>query len=138
MKNFIRLKKPRGVWLAAVSVAAALAGTAAIVPGQASAAPVLTEIRRHNPMLFDFVCKRSLRAEGRRLGTAIFGPSISVWDPAPGSSIASNSASIYAVSTRWTSWPFWRWNLRGWAIATSGQRYFITIAGAPAIARHRC
>jgi Ca2+-binding RTX toxin-like protein len=41
VKNFIRLKKPRGVWLAAVSVAAALAGTAAIVPGQATGAPVL-------------------------------------------------------------------------------------------------
>lgn len=39
---------------------------------EAAAAPILTEIRRHNPMLFDFVAKRSLRADGRRLGAAIF------------------------------------------------------------------
>lgn len=37
-----------------------------------SAAPVLTEIRRHNALLFDFVLKRSLRADGRRLATSVF------------------------------------------------------------------
>jgi mannonate dehydratase len=37
-----------------------------------AAAPVLTEIRRHNPMLFDFVAKRSLRAGTMRLPAAIF------------------------------------------------------------------
>ncbi len=35
-------------------------------------APVLTEIRRHNPLLFDFVLKRSLRIEGRRFSKAVF------------------------------------------------------------------
>jgi predicted TIM-barrel fold metal-dependent hydrolase len=38
----------------------------------AAAAPVLTEIRRHNPMLFDFVAKRSLRLDGLRLPAALF------------------------------------------------------------------
>ncbi len=38
----------------------------------AAAAPVLTEIRRHNPMLFDFVAKRSLRLDGQRLPAALF------------------------------------------------------------------
>ncbi|HKU48127.1 MAG TPA: hypothetical protein VJQ58_14670 [Burkholderiales bacterium] len=33
---------------------------------QESAAPVLTEIRRHNPLLFDFVLKRTLRVGGSR------------------------------------------------------------------------
>jgi len=37
-----------------------------------AAAPVLAEIRRHNPMLFDFVAKRSLRVEGKRLPAPIF------------------------------------------------------------------
>ncbi len=36
------------------------------------AAPVLTEIRRHNPLLFDFVLKRSLRSNGRALPARIF------------------------------------------------------------------
>jgi mannonate dehydratase len=37
-----------------------------------AAAPVLSELRRHNPLLFDFVLKRSLRKDGRRLGAAVF------------------------------------------------------------------
>ena len=37
-----------------------------------SAAPVLTEIRRHNPLLFDFVAKRSLRADGNRFARSVF------------------------------------------------------------------
>ncbi|MBS0335433.1 MAG: amidohydrolase family protein [Proteobacteria bacterium] len=37
-----------------------------------AAGPVLTEIRRHNPLLFDFVTKRSLRAGGRRLANSVF------------------------------------------------------------------
>ncbi len=36
------------------------------------AAPVLTEIRRHNPLLFDFVLKRHLRSNGRSLPAAVF------------------------------------------------------------------
>lgn len=39
---------------------------------EAAAAPVLTEIRRHNALLFDFVLKRSLIAEGKRLPAALF------------------------------------------------------------------
>ena len=35
-------------------------------------APVLTEIRRHNPLLFDFVLKRHLRSGGRQLDKRIF------------------------------------------------------------------
>ena len=38
----------------------------------ASAAPVLTEIRKHNVLLFDFVTKRALRAEGKRLPASVF------------------------------------------------------------------
>lgn len=38
----------------------------------ASAAPVLTEIRAHNPLLFDFVLKRSVRANGGRLSKSVF------------------------------------------------------------------
>jgi predicted TIM-barrel fold metal-dependent hydrolase len=38
----------------------------------AAAAPVLTEIRRHNVLLFDFVAKRLLRADGRRLPAEVF------------------------------------------------------------------
>ena len=39
----------------------------------AAAAPVLSEIRRYNPMLFDFVAKRSLRTRsGRRFPAATF------------------------------------------------------------------
>jgi len=38
----------------------------------AAAAPVLSEIRRHNPLLFDFVLKRSLRRDGRRLAARVF------------------------------------------------------------------
>ena len=35
-------------------------------------APVLKEVRSHNPLLFDFVAKRSLRAGGRRLPASAF------------------------------------------------------------------
>lgn len=38
----------------------------------ASAAPVLTEIRAHNPMLFDFVLKRSLRRNGSAFAARAF------------------------------------------------------------------
>ena len=37
-----------------------------------SAAPVLTEIRRHNPLLFDFVLKRHLSRKGRRFAKSVF------------------------------------------------------------------
>jgi uncharacterized protein len=37
-----------------------------------SSSAVLTEIRRYNPLLFDFVIKRTLRADGRRLPAAVF------------------------------------------------------------------
>ena len=37
-----------------------------------AAAPVLIALRRHNPLLFDFVAKRHLRSAGRRLGAAVF------------------------------------------------------------------
>lgn len=37
-----------------------------------AAAPVLREIREHNPLLFDFVLKRALRSNGRRLSNAVF------------------------------------------------------------------
>jgi mannonate dehydratase len=36
------------------------------------AAPILTEIRRHNPLLFDFVLKRALRSGGRALPPRVF------------------------------------------------------------------
>jgi len=36
------------------------------------AAPVLTEIRRHNPLLFDFVLKRNLRSNGKSLPAGVF------------------------------------------------------------------
>ncbi len=39
---------------------------------QASAAPVLKEIRSHNPLLFDFVLKRQLRSNGRALSETVF------------------------------------------------------------------
>ncbi|HZM33717.1 MAG TPA: amidohydrolase family protein [Burkholderiales bacterium] len=35
-------------------------------------APVLTEIRRHNPLLFDFVLKRTVRSNGKALATGVF------------------------------------------------------------------
>ncbi len=35
-------------------------------------APLLTEIRSHNPLLFDFVLKRHLRINGKRLAPAVF------------------------------------------------------------------
>ncbi len=38
----------------------------------AAAAPVLTELRKHNALLFDFVLKRSLRLEGKGLPAAVF------------------------------------------------------------------
>jgi mannonate dehydratase len=37
-----------------------------------SAAPLFRGLREHNPLLFDFVLKRSLRADGKRLAAAIF------------------------------------------------------------------
>jgi len=36
------------------------------------AAPVLMEIREHNPLLFDFVVKRSLRSNGKALAPRVF------------------------------------------------------------------
>jgi mannonate dehydratase len=38
----------------------------------AAAVPVLVQIREHNPLLFDFVLKRSLRAGGRAWPAAVF------------------------------------------------------------------
>jgi mannonate dehydratase len=38
----------------------------------AAAAPVLSEIRQHNPLLFDFVLKRSLRLKGKALPAGVF------------------------------------------------------------------
>ena len=38
----------------------------------AGAAPVLKEIRRHNPLLYDFVLKRHLRSGGKALAPGIF------------------------------------------------------------------
>ena len=35
-------------------------------------APLLSEIRQHNPLLFDFVLKRHLRANGKRLAAGVF------------------------------------------------------------------
>jgi mannonate dehydratase len=35
-------------------------------------APLLTEIRKHNPLLFDFVLKRNLEVSGKHLAPAIF------------------------------------------------------------------
>jgi hypothetical protein len=37
-----------------------------------SAAPVLREIRLHNPLLFDFVAKRNLRSSGKALSARVF------------------------------------------------------------------
>ena len=39
---------------------------------EAAAAPVLREIRLHNPLLFDFVLKRHLHSNGKRFGTGVF------------------------------------------------------------------
>lgn len=39
---------------------------------QESAAPVLKEIRSHNPLLFDFVLKRHLRSNGKTLSISAF------------------------------------------------------------------
>jgi len=39
---------------------------------EALAAPVLTEIRAHNPLLYDFVLKRSLRAHGKGFAASVF------------------------------------------------------------------
>jgi uncharacterized protein len=39
---------------------------------QASAAPVLKEIRGHNPLLFDFVLKRHLRSKGKAFAKSVF------------------------------------------------------------------
>jgi uncharacterized protein len=38
----------------------------------AKAVPVLLQVREHNPLLFDFVLKRSVRAGGKRLSAAVF------------------------------------------------------------------
>jgi predicted TIM-barrel fold metal-dependent hydrolase len=38
----------------------------------ARAAPVLREIRSHNPLLFDFVLKRSLRSRGKGFSSVVF------------------------------------------------------------------
>jgi mannonate dehydratase len=38
----------------------------------AAAAPVIAQIRAHNPLLFDFVLKRSLRANGRAFAASVF------------------------------------------------------------------
>ena len=35
-------------------------------------APILSEIRQHNPLLFDFVLKRRLRSGGKALATSVF------------------------------------------------------------------
>jgi mannonate dehydratase len=37
-----------------------------------SAVPVLTEIRKHNPLLFDFVLKRHLSFKGKRFAPSVF------------------------------------------------------------------
>jgi hypothetical protein len=37
-----------------------------------NAAPVLKEIRLHNPLLFDFVLKRNLRSNGKALSAGVF------------------------------------------------------------------
>jgi mannonate dehydratase len=47
----------------------------------AAAAPVLSEIRRYNPLLFDFVLKRHLRAGTKRFAPGVF-ESRRVFDPA--------------------------------------------------------
>jgi mannonate dehydratase len=39
---------------------------------EAAAAPVLSEIRQHNPLVFDFVLKRSLRWRGAALAASVF------------------------------------------------------------------
>ena len=39
---------------------------------ESSAAPVLREIRAHNPLLFDFVLKRNLRSNGKALAAGVF------------------------------------------------------------------
>ena len=39
---------------------------------EAAAAPVLREIRLHNPLLFDFVLKRQLRSNGTSLAASVF------------------------------------------------------------------
>jgi mannonate dehydratase len=37
-----------------------------------AAAPVLSAIRRHNPLLFDFVLKRHLRVAGKGFANSVF------------------------------------------------------------------
>jgi len=37
-----------------------------------TAGATLVEIRRYNPLLFDFVLKRSLNVNGKRLSTVVF------------------------------------------------------------------
>ena len=49
---------------------------------QESAAPVLKEIRAHNPLLYDFVLKRHLRSNGKALARSVF-ETRSFFDPLP-------------------------------------------------------
>jgi predicted TIM-barrel fold metal-dependent hydrolase len=49
---------------------------------QESAAPVLKEIRAHNPLLYDFVLKRHLRSNGKALAKSVF-ETRSFFDPLP-------------------------------------------------------
>ena len=60
---------------------------------EASAASVLSEIRRHNPLLFDFVTKRSLRAGGRGFAKAVFETRGFFDKTAPATASATASAS---------------------------------------------
>jgi mannonate dehydratase len=39
---------------------------------EAAAAPVISEVRKHNPLLFDFVLKRSLRTQGKAFAASVF------------------------------------------------------------------
>jgi mannonate dehydratase len=39
---------------------------------QENAAPILREIRLHNPLLFDFVLKRHLRSNGKAIAPRVF------------------------------------------------------------------
>ena len=47
----------------------AIAGRGLLDPREV---PVIVEIRRHNPILFDFVLKRRLAADGRRFAPGVF------------------------------------------------------------------
>jgi hypothetical protein len=41
-------------------------------PRHRTPVPVLSEIRRYNPLLFDFVLKRHLVAKGKRFAASVF------------------------------------------------------------------